>query len=37
MMVDLGKMSKAEREEYTLFGTYLWEVGKAKECKGYRI
>jgi len=26
-------MSKAEREEHTWFGLYLWETGKEKECK----
>lgn len=25
MLVELGRMSKAEREEHTLFGVYLWE------------
>ena len=25
MLVELGKMSKAEREEHTWFGLYLWE------------
>jgi hypothetical protein len=25
MLVELGKMSKAECEEHTLFGLYLWE------------
>jgi len=25
MLVELGKMSKAKREEHTLFGLYLWE------------
>lgn len=32
MLVELGRMDKAEREEHTLFGLYLWEkkhlVGK---------
>jgi hypothetical protein len=32
MLVELGKMSKAERKEHTWFGLYLWEkkhlVGK---------
>jgi|GEM_PF-5265276 len=32
MLVELGRMSKAEREEHTWFGLYLWEkkylVGK---------
>lgn len=30
MLVELGKMSKTEREEHTLFGLYLWETRKAK-------
>jgi len=30
MLVTLGRMSKAEREEDTLFGLYLWETRKAK-------
>ena len=25
MLVSLGRMSKAEREEHTWFGLYLWE------------
>ena len=25
MLVELAKMSKAEREEHTWFGLYLWE------------
>jgi len=25
MLVNLGRMSKAEREEHTWFGLYLWE------------
>jgi hypothetical protein len=33
MLVELGKMSKAEREEHTLFGLYLWETRKAKRVK----
>ena len=32
VLVELAKMSEAEREEHTLFGVYLWEkknlVGK---------
>ena len=32
MLVDLGRMSKAEREEHTLFGVYLWE--KSNKIKG---
>lgn len=30
MLINLGKMTKAEREEDTLFGLYLWETGKAQ-------
>jgi hypothetical protein len=30
MLVELAKMSKAEREEHTLFGVYLWETRKQK-------
>jgi len=30
MLVELGKMSKAEREENTLFGLYLWEKKRSK-------
>jgi len=30
MLVELGRMSKAEREEYTLFGLYLWEMKRSK-------
>jgi hypothetical protein len=30
MLVELGKMSKAEREEHTWFGVYLWETRKQK-------
>jgi len=29
-LVELGKMSKAEREEHVLFGLYLWETRKVK-------
>ena len=25
MLINLGRMSKAERVEHTLFGLYLWE------------
>jgi len=25
MLIDLGRMSKGAREEYTWFGLYLWE------------
>ena len=34
MMVDLGMMGKAEREEHTWFGLYLWELEKQKRGKG---
>lgn len=37
MLVELAKMSKAEREENTSFGAYLWETGKAKGGKGHKI
>ena len=30
ILVELGRMSKAVREEHTWFGLYLWETGKAK-------
>jgi hypothetical protein len=30
MLVKLGRMSKAEREEHARFGLYLWEARKAK-------
>jgi len=30
MLVELAKMSRAEREENTLFGVYLWEKRKEK-------
>ena len=30
MLVELGRMSKEEREGHTLFGLYLWE-GKRKK------
>ena len=30
MLVDLGRMSKAEREEHTWFGLYLWESSRKK-------
>jgi hypothetical protein len=38
-LVELAKMSKAECEEDTLFGLYLWETRKAqgKEMAGYYI
>jgi hypothetical protein len=35
MLVELGEMSKAEREEYTWFGLYLWETRKQKACGGF--
>jgi len=30
MLVELGRMSKAEREEHTWFGVYLWERKHSK-------
>jgi len=30
MLVELGRMSKAEREEHTWFGLYLWEKKHGK-------
>jgi hypothetical protein len=30
MLINLGGMSKAEREEHTLFGLYLWEKKRSK-------
>jgi len=30
MFINLGRMSKAEREENTWFGLYLWESSKTK-------
>jgi len=30
MLIGLGRMSKAEREEYTWFGLYLWEKKRSK-------
>ena len=30
MLVELGRMSKAEREEDTWFGLYLWEKKHSK-------
>ena len=30
MLVELGRMSKAEREENTWLGLYLWETRKQK-------
>jgi len=35
MLVGLGRMSKAEREEHTWFGLYSWEIEKRKLGKGY--
>lgn len=35
MLINLGRMSKAEREENTSFGVYLREKTKQKECKRY--
>jgi hypothetical protein len=31
MLINLGKKSKVEREEDTLFAVYLWEMRKIKE------
>ncbi len=30
ILVELGKMSEAEREEHILFGLYLWEKKRSK-------
>jgi hypothetical protein len=30
MLINLGRMSKVEREEHTWFGLYLWGAMKAK-------
>jgi hypothetical protein len=30
MLVELGKMTKEEREEHIWFGLYLWEARKAE-------
>jgi hypothetical protein len=30
MLINFGRMSKAEREEHTWFGLYLWENRKGK-------
>jgi len=30
LLIGLGRMSKAKREEHTLFGLYLWETRKTK-------
>jgi hypothetical protein len=32
MLVELGRMSKAERQEHTWFWLYLWEKEKQKLC-----
>ena len=34
VMVQLGKMSSAQRADYTWFWLYLWEEGKRKEGRG---
>jgi hypothetical protein len=31
MLVELAKMSKAQREEHVWFGVYLWEKGKTEK------
>jgi len=36
MLAELGRMSKAECEDNTLFWLYLWEVEKKKGVKDYR-
>jgi hypothetical protein len=35
MLVELGRMSKAESKERELFGVYLWERKKEKEHRGF--
>ncbi len=30
MLVELGRISKAKREEHTLFGLYLWEKKRGR-------
>jgi hypothetical protein len=35
MLVELGKMSKAEREEHTWFGVYLWGEKQSARKKSY--
>jgi len=30
MLINLGGMSKAERDEHTWFGLYLWEKKRSK-------
>jgi hypothetical protein len=37
MLIHLGRMSKAEREEDTWFGLYLEENKKQKERKRYKV
>ena len=34
-LTELRRMKKEEREEHALFGVYLWEKTKQKECKRY--
>jgi len=34
VLVELGRMSKAEREEDTLFGLYLWQTRKQRLLRG---
>lgn len=35
MLINLGRMSKAEREEHPWFGLYLWERRKGKVDRGF--
>jgi hypothetical protein len=35
MLINLGRMSKAEREGHAWFGVYLWETRKQKACRGF--
>jgi hypothetical protein len=37
MLVKLARMSKAEREEDTWFGLYLWETGNTKGRQGCKV
>jgi hypothetical protein len=37
LLIDLGRMSKAEREGNTWFGLYSWETSKTKERYGYKV
>jgi hypothetical protein len=37
MLVELERMSKAEREEDTLFGLYLWEASRTKGRQVYKV